>query len=243
MMQEALHSNHPEGVPDSFDSKLPKVFGRIQGTRSMSAISDNVFLRAVHAREYCADAPDGVEVWKYTFPLAGHGPVDDIHVRCRHVRYTRGAQWTGIFECARGRHVEVLPWPAANAIVVAAANAVYIVDPAAPERFSGLAAPVEITGVTFDESAQHMFVADSLRVYAFSSDHHFRWISEPLDGYDARFRGCGGRVLAVQIKQCEPGPDGEEAVPSMIRLRTEDGTILRSRFRLAHDYRLNNAAA
>jgi hypothetical protein len=209
----------------------------------MSAISNNVFLRAVRAREYCADAPGGVEVWKYAFPVAAHEPVEDIHVRHEHGRYTRRAPWTGIFECARGRHVEVLPWPAANAIVVAAANAVYIVDPAAPEQFSGLAAPVEINGVTFDESAQHMFVADSLRVYAFSSDRRFRWISEPLDGYDVRFRGCGRRVLAVEIKQSEPGPDGEEAAPSVIRLRTEDGTILRSRFRLVHDYWVNNAAA
>lgn len=200
----------------------------------MSAISDHVFSHAVHAREYCADAPGGVEVWKYAFPLAAHEPVEDIHVRDAH--------WTGIFECARGRHVEVLSWPAANAIVVAAANAVYIVDPAAPDQFSGFAAPVEINGVTFDESSQHMFVADSLRVYAFSSDRRFRWISEPLDGYDARFRGCGGRVLTVEIKHFEPGPDGEEAAPSVIRLRTEDGTILRSRFRLAHDYRMNAAA-
>jgi hypothetical protein len=209
----------------------------------MSPINDNVFLRAAHAREYCADAPGGVEVWKYAFPLAAQEPVEDIHVRYTHAPYTRGAPWTGIFECARGRHVEVLPWPAANAIVVAAANAVYIVDPADPEQFSGLAAPVEINGITFDESAQHMFVADSLRVYAFSADRRFRWISEPLDGYDARFRGCGRRVLAVEIKQSAPGPDGEEAAPSVIRLRTEDGTILRSRFRLVHDYWVNNAAA
>lgn len=204
----------------------------------MSAMDGNVFLRAVHAREYRADAPDGEEVWKYAFPLPAVDPIEDIRVRFAHA-----AGWTGIFECARGRHVEVLPWPAANAIVVAAANAVYIVDPAAPEKFSGFAAPVEITGIAFDEAARHMFVADSLRVHAFSPDRHLRWISEPLDGYDARFRGCGGRVLAVEVRQSEPGPDGEEAAPSIIRLRTEDGTILRSRFRLAHNNWVKNAAA
>jgi hypothetical protein len=117
------------------------------------------------------------------------------------------------------------------------------VDPGTPEQFSGFAAPVEINGVTFDESAQHMFVADSLRIYAFSADRLLRWISEPLDGYGARFRGCGGRVLAVELKRSEPVPEGEEPPPSVIRLRTEDGTILRSRFRLAHRNWVNSLGA
>jgi hypothetical protein len=139
--------------------------------------------------------------------------------------------------------VDVLTWPAANAVVVAAANALYIVAPDRPEQFSGFAAPIEIDDIIFDESAQHMFVADSIRIYAFSSDRLLRWISEPLDGYDARFRGCGGRVLAVELKRCRPGPEGEEAAPSVIRLRTEDGTILRSRFRIVHGNWLKSGAA
>lgn len=211
----------------------------------MSATNGDGFLRAVRARESCADAPGGVEVWKYAFPLAANQPVEDVHVRfvtAAGAPGPYGTQWTGIFECARGRHVEVLAWPAANAIVVAAANAVYIVDPSIPEQFSGFAAPVEINGVTFDELAQHMFVADSLRIYAFSSDRLFQWISEPLDGYGAHFRGCGGRVLAVELTQSEPEPESEEVAPSVIRLRTEDGTILRSRFRLAHRYWMKSAA-
>ena len=91
--------------------------------------------------------------------------------------------------------MEVIPWPAANAVVVVAANAVYLVDSSTPEQFSGFAAPVEINGIAFDESAQHMFVAESLRIYAFSADRRLQWISEPLNGYDAHFRGCAGRVL------------------------------------------------
>jgi hypothetical protein len=203
----------------------------------MSATNGDGFLHAVRARENCADASGRVEVWKYAFPLAANQPVENIHVRfttAGGAPGSHGTQWTGIFECARRRHMDVLSWLAANAIVVAAANAVYMVDPSTPEQFSGFAAPVEINGVTFDESAQHMFVADSLRIYAFSADRLLRWISEPLDGYGARFRGCGGRVLAVELKRSEPVPEGEEAPPSVIRLRTEDGTILRSRFRLAH---------
>jgi hypothetical protein len=212
----------------------------------MSTPNDNGFSHAVRAREYCAAAPDGVDVWKYAFSLGANQPVEEIHVR----RSTAGSapgqhdtQWTGVFECARGRHLEVLSWTAANAVVVAAANAVYIVNPGIPEQFSGVVAPVEINGVTFDESAQYMFIADSIRVYAFSADRHFRWISEPLDGYGARFCGCRGRVLAVQLKQCGPELEGEEETPSVVRLRTEDGTILRSRFRVARDYWMKNAAA
>jgi len=212
----------------------------------MSTTNGNGFLRAVRAREYCAAAPGGVEVWKYAFPLGANQPVEEIHVRrgiAGSAPGLHGIQWTGVFECARSRHLEVLSWPVANAVVVAAANAVYIVDPRIPEQFSGFVAPVEISGVTFDESSQHMFVADSLRVYAFSSDRLFRWISEPLGGYGARFCGCGGRVLAVELKQCGPELEGKEEAPSVVRLRTEDGTILRSRFRLARHYWMKSAAA
>jgi hypothetical protein len=239
-MREAVLSNHPKNVLDSFALRLQD-FQKTHWPR-ISATNGDKFLRAVHAREKCADAPEGVEVWKYAFPLAANRPVDDLHVRFT-TAAGADAPWTGIFECARRRHVNVLLWPAANAVVVAAANAVYIVDPSAPEKFSGFAAPVEITDVTFDESARHMFIADSVRIYAFSSDRLLQWMSEPLDGYGARFRGCGGRVLAVELRESEPGPEGEEAAPSVIRVRTEDGTILRSRFRLAHRYWLNSGAA
>jgi hypothetical protein len=201
----------------------------------MSTTNGNQFLHAVRAREHCAGAPPGVEVWKYALPLGANRPIQELHVRNTH--------WTGVFECARSRHLEVLSWPAANAVVVAAANAVYIVDPGVPEQFSGFVAPVEISDVTFDESAQHMFVADGVRVYAFSSDRLFRWMSEPLDGYGARFCGCGGRVLAVELKQCGPELDREEEPPSVVRLRIEDGTILRSRFRLTRHYWMTSEAA
>jgi hypothetical protein len=177
----------------------------------------------------------GGDVWRYSFPLDANRSVEDVYVRFAH--------WTGIFGCAPGRHVDVLTWPAANAIVVAAASAVYIVDPGTPEQFSGFAAPTEINGVTFDESGRQMFVADSLRIYAFSPDRLLQWISEPLDGYGARFRGCGGRVLAVELRDSELELEGEDAAPSVIRLRTEDGTILRSRFRLARRYWEKSSAA
>jgi hypothetical protein len=182
----------------------------------------NGYLHAVHAREYTAAAPDGAEVWKYAFPLHSSDEVDDVHIR--------SGSWTGVFECAHAHHLEVLPWENAHALVVAAANAVYIVDPRNPELFSGVDAPIGISGVTFDESREHMFVADSLRVYAFSSDRLFRWISEPLEGYDAHLQSCGRSVLAVELRPLSPTPDGAEPPPAVIRLRTEDGTILRPRF-------------
>ena len=185
----------------------------------------NGYLQAVHAREYTPAAPDGADVWKYAFPLHGNGELDDVHVRT--------GPWTGVFEYARGRNLDVIPWENAHSLVVAAANAVYIVDPRNPELFSGVDAPVGISGVTFDQSGEHMFVADSLRVYAFSSDGLFQWISEPLEGYDARLRGCGGSVLNVELKPLDAAPDGEESPPALIGIRTEDGTILRSRFRRA----------
>jgi len=245
-MHETVLSDRAKSVLNSFAARLSDVINRMQGTLSMSATNGKGFLHAVRAREYCVGAPLGVEVWKYAFPVAGNHPVEDIHVRFTTTGKEPGSQkasWIGIFECACGRHVDVMPWPAANAIVVAAANALYIVDPAMPEQFSGFAAPVEINGVIFDESARHMFVADSLRIYAFSSDRRFLWMSEPLEGYDARFRACGRRVLAVELKESEPLPEGEEEMSSLIRLRTEDGTILRSRFRLAQRYWSKSTAA
>lgn len=124
---------------------------------------------------------------------------------------------------------------------MAASNALYIVDPSRPDQLSGFVAPIEIDDVTFDESGQHMYVAESLRIYAFSADRIFRWISEPLDGYGARFAACNGGMLVVEIKQCDRA--GEHEFSSQIRLRSEDGTILRSRFRLAHRHGEKSAAA
>jgi hypothetical protein len=241
-MREAAVSGHPNTFPESLASRLLD-FHKTQARRTTNG---GGFSHAVRACERCADAPGGVEVWKYAFPLAANQPVEDLRVRCTTAAGwlgLRDTQWTGIFACARGRYVDVLPWPAANAVVVAAANAVYIVDPRIPEQFSGFAARVEINDVTFDELGEHLFVADSRRIFAFSSDRLFRWISEPLEGYGARFRRCGGRVLTVELKQFGPDPEGEEAAPLVIRLRTEDGTILRSRFRLVHRYWEKSGAA
>jgi hypothetical protein len=242
-MGEAKRFIRTRDVLDSFASRLPVLFNRSRGTLVMPAMNGNGFLRAVRAREYYAEAPDGVDVWKFAFPIAAHQPLEDVHVRIRTAGAARDNGWVGSFECARGRHIDVIPWPAANAVVVAAANGVYIVDPAHPEQFNGFAAPVEINGVMFDESGRHMFVAESLRVYAFSSDKLFRWMSEPLDGHGVRFRGCGGRVLAIEVRHAEPEPDSEESSPSLVRLRTEDGTILRSRFRRGHRYWAKRTAA
>jgi len=98
-----------------------------------------------------------------------------------------------------------------------------------------------INDVAFDESRRNMFIAESLRIYAFSADGVFRWISEPLGGYGARFASCQGRVLTVEIKQSDR--NGEHEFSSQLRLRTEDGTLLRSRFRLARGHREKSAAA
>ncbi len=202
------------------------------------------YVRAVRVREYNAASPNGIDVWKYTFPLDRTGDVDDVFVRTAIYSGSGGSEtmWTGVFECARGRNLEVIPWETAHALVVAAANAVYIVDPASPEWFSGFAAPVGITGVTFDEGAGYLFVAESLRVYAFSQDRLFKWISEPLEGYDAHLRSCRGRVLAIELKSLEAAANGEDPMTSVIRLRTEDGTLLRSRFRRGLRHWMKRAA-
>lgn len=210
----------------------------------MSTTNANAFLPAVRVGKYDVGTPAPTEMWRYAFSLAWNEPVEDVPVRFSSATGTgsHGSNWIGMFECARNRHVDVLAWPAANAIVVAAANALYIVDPGAPQRFSGLAAPVAISDVTFDESARHMFVADSRRIHAFSSDLHLQWVSEALDGYDAHFRACGRQVLTVQLTS-EPVPGSEEGPPLVIRLRIEDGTLLRSRFRQIQDYWRKRLAA
>jgi hypothetical protein len=177
------------------------------------------------------------------FPSSPNHSLEDLHVG---VTTPDGASetpgpWIGLFQRAHRQHVSALPWPAANAVVVAAA--LYIVDPSRPETFSGFAAPVGIIEVIFDESAQHMLVADSLRINAFFSDRHFQWISKPVGGYEARFRGRRRRVLAVEIKQNESELEGEQVAPSVIRLQIEDGTILRWRFRLVRSCMKSHAAA
>lgn len=239
-------SNSAKSVMRHESSIDPKPPSRAEGLLALSAFRNPGFLQAVRAREYYCDTPaDGIAIWKYAFPLPASQPVEDLEVRCRSGSLTPSLgdrEWVGVFKCARNRHVDVTPWTAAGAIVVAAANAIYIVNPQIPQQFSGLTAAAELNGITFDESGEHMFAADSLRLYAFSSNRLFKWISEPIEGYIARFRGCGRRVLAVEVRQCQADPDAEEE-SSIVRLRIEDGTILRSRFRLAHRYRMMNTAA
>jgi hypothetical protein len=179
-------------------------------------------------------------VWKYALPPGATHPTEDLRVRFRLTDNLKN-QWTGLFECASRRQVKILHWPEASSIVVAASNALYIVDPSRPGQFSGFVAPIEINDVAFDESRRNMFIAESLRIYAFSADGVFRWISEPLGGYGARFASCHGRVLTVEIKQSDR--NGEHEFSSQLRLRTEDGTLLRSRFRLARGHREKSAAA
>jgi hypothetical protein len=240
-------SNRSKRVVNGGASMGPSASAGIQRPQTTSAFHAPGFLQAVRAREYGADAPPGgIQVWKYAFPFPANQPVEYVQIRYRSDGTTPSVAdqpWVGIFECARDRHVDVLFWAAADAIVVAAANALYIVNPHKPEQFSGLAAPAEITGVTFDEAGEHMFAAGRLRLYAFSSDRLFRWISESFEGYVTRFCGCGRRVLAVEVKQWQTDLDGEETASSIMRLRTEDGTILRSRFRLARRYRTMDTAA
>jgi hypothetical protein len=194
------------------------------------------FLKGVPVRR--SDRPNA---WKYAFPPGGaYQSLEEVCVRLDNVR-CEPSPWIGLFECERGRHVEILTWPAANAVVVAAANALYVVDPASPDQVTGFTAPVEITGVTFDETAQHMFVAESLRIYSFSADRLFRWISEPLGGYGAHLCGCRQGELAVEIRQWQADLENESA-PSLIRVRTEDGTIVRPYFSLAGFHRHRRAA-
>jgi hypothetical protein len=218
----SLLRHYPVNKPPSIPVRVPAID------------SHYGFLPAIRRGEYSVENPQGIEVWKYDFPLVGSWPVEEIQVRygINPPGSEHGSVWTGVFKCAPARHVEVIPWAKANAVVIAAANAVYIVDPEEPSEFTGVAAPVEITGITFDESGEHMFVADSLRIYAFTSDRHFKWISEPLEGYGAKFCGCGGRVLAVEVTPAAASLESDESpAPVLLRLRTEDGTILRSRFR------------
>ena len=238
MLDATPTAQDPQSLRNVLGSRILE-FHQNQWSRGPSAPSGSSvgsFSHAVRARENCAEAPDGIDVWRYDFPPAANQSIDDLHVRT-----PESPQWTGIFGCARGGHVEVFPWPGANALVVAASNALYIVDPDTPERFSGIPAPIGITDVIFDEEAREMFVADSLRIYSFSVEGLLRWVSEPLEGYTAHFLACKGRVLAVEVKQ--PVPGIEDMHDLVMRLRTEDGTILRSRFRQVQSHWMRKGAA
>jgi hypothetical protein len=169
-----------------------------------------------------------VTEWRYCFSAAG----DDLHVRLS------GFDWAGLFSCAPRRHVEALWWPAAHAVVVAAGSALYLVDPDAPTQFGGFEGLFGITDLIFDESGDRLFVADSVRVHAFSADRRLRWVSEELGGFDARFVGAGGRVVALRVTSVD-----DDEVHETVRLRAEDGTVLQSRLRVAlRHWRRNQAA-
>jgi hypothetical protein len=215
-------------VPPSQRTK-PKVAVGVEH-RGVVPFSADRLWNASRISDNGSDETGSKEAWKYAFPATQNYGLSELRIRLTGLEdmpTPKGRPWDGSFEIAAGRHVDVLPWPAARAIVVAAANAVYIVNPDMPQRFSGFAAPIEISGFTFDESQQRLFIADSLRIYSFSADGLFRWISEPLDGYGARFRGCQRGVLAVEVRRPEPSADSEEGTPCVVRLCTEDGAVLR----------------
>jgi hypothetical protein len=154
------------------------------------------------------------------------------------LRVSLPGQWTGLFAYAPGQRLEVLWWSGGNAIVVAVGNAIYIVDPDTPEDVAGFEGLTTITDLMVDESSGQLFVADQLRVHAFSLDRKLRWVSEALGGYDVQFAGCGGRVIVVQVTSSE-----DDETRETVKLRAEDGTVLRSRFRVAQKHWRRNQAA
>ena len=202
---------------------------RIESRRQGGMFSDrlkNDFFR-LHRAE-CAAEPHLTPAvrtggcWRYAFPLPSRNPVEEIHVRCEQA----GVRWNGLFQCASRGQLNVTTWPGTNTIIVAAVDALYIVDPVHPEHFGGFSAPVEINNFIFDESAEHVFVAESLRLYCFSAIGHFRWISPSLGGYGTRLLSCHDGLVLAESNRDE---DLEtESAPFPTRVRVEDGTILRT---------------
>ena len=196
------------------------------------------FQGAVRAREYSGAVPGGVEVWKYALPLGANQPVEEMHVRKR--EHTDGsassnAPAAGIWMSCPGRR-QMRSWLRRPMPCTS-----WIRPP--PNNSAVSSRRLRSTALSSTNRRSTCSSPIACASMHFPSDRLFRWISEPLDGYGARFRGCGGRVLAVELKQCGPELDCEEEAPSVVRLRTEDGTILRSRFRLARHYWMKNAAA
>ncbi|HXE62198.1 MAG TPA: hypothetical protein VN519_01590 [Bryobacteraceae bacterium] len=146
--------------------------------------------------------------------------------------------WTGLFPYSPGQRIDVMWWRAAHALVVVVGNGIYIVDPLTPQDFAGFEGLTTINDLIVDESTGYLFAADRLRVHAFSPDRKPRWISEAFGGYDARFVGCGGRVVALEMTPFE-----DDDAREIVRLRAEDGTVLRSRFRVAQKHWRRNQAA
>jgi hypothetical protein len=126
-----------------------------------------------------------------------------------------GSSWIGNFQRSSYlRPTEVILWQEANVIVVIAAGALYLIDAANPSDYYWLKL---IKGIVFDEHWETLFVADSIRLYAFDRDRRPRWIQEGLGGYDIELIGCQSGVLTVELEE-EIGEPRKT-----VRIRAEDG--------------------
>ena len=65
--------------PQHIGKPLASIFGG--SFMSEAAMAGEIFSRAIRAREYCAEAPEGVEVWKYAFAFPSRQALEDVHVR------------------------------------------------------------------------------------------------------------------------------------------------------------------
>jgi hypothetical protein len=163
---------------------------------------------------------------RYAWPTSGNFARHELVVRLFEDGRTR---WAGIFECALARHLDILLWPEANALVVLAANALYLVNTAHPDDFSGFAAEIEIRQALFDDGRERLFVADSRRIHAWSRNRKLLWVSPALDGYDAVISHCLHGVLTIEYKEDIEVPEDREPPRATVQLRAEDGTLVRWR--------------
>ena len=162
----------------------------------------------------------------YAFPGSNHTGKIKLPVR-----YTRpdGTAWSGDFECAVGQNVNILHWPEANSIVVLAANALYIVNPENPDYFYGFEAPIRIDNAMFDERGERLFVAESKRIHAYSREPRLLWVSQDLNGYDAKLTECANGLVMVELKEDSELADelDDQSIPRrIVRIRAEDGAIV-----------------
>lgn len=167
--------------------------------------------------------------WEILNGLPGEGPIPK-HFHLGHptpwaegfvVRFWKadGSEWVGNFQGGGFGHTELVAWPEANAIVVIAADNLYLVDSQDPGKYVTLGPQCLVSGAILNEDRTKLFVAEQYRVIAYGRDRRPIWESKGLGGLIISIGRMGG-VLAVEVE-----PEMGEPLVT-VRLSADDGSYL-----------------
>ena len=135
--------------------------------------------------------------------------------------YQDGRTWVGNFQSGIERFTVVQEWEKANALVIAAKGALYLIPIEQPNNYTAHKS-VFVSRVMKGRDGELLFVGDDTGVYAYRPDFTIAWKRSGADlgGTHVELERCEGEnlILSAQDNLDEPW--------HLVSLRTADGTLV-----------------